>query len=410
MIGRLVAVVALAATVVIVAFAIIFTYGSSPVALLWIPAGCAAVIVAAGLLPGRNARSSRRRWVDGISAALLIGVVFGAAAWVNGWLARRPAATADPAMAADGYVATRDGAIFYHQSAPAGTDRPVLLVLHGGPGSGSVSLRAALADDLDAPFRTIYFDQRDVGRSTPAMSFSIDDYLDDIERLRLGLKVDSWFLFGVSWGAALADEYALRHPQAVRGVVTWGGLVANEPVSRSLLRELQAFYTANSDAGGVAWAGQLSAQRSPFTRVQSLRIMNAVNRARLKTVRSREAEVESVVAGRTRAVREWGYRAGETGTSLWATAATFMQVRLEAYDFRPQLPQLRMPYLFLAGERDPLLKWSGVAEQARTMRDARLERIPDCGHTLDRPHAIAGAIVAFVRTASVDAELDATRR
>jgi pimeloyl-ACP methyl ester carboxylesterase len=277
-----------------------------------------------------------------------------------------------------------------------------LLILHGGPGSGSVSLRAALEEPLASSLRTIFFDQRSVGRSSAVSSFTLDDYLDDMERVRRALNVDSWYLFGVSWGAALANEYAVRHPNRVRGVITWGGLVANQPVTRSMVKQLRLFYAANADRRGTAWCRELEEQTSPYTRLQTVRVMNAVNRAGLKTVLPEESATAAVVAARDLAVRRWGYTASQTGTGLWATVATYMQERLETYDFRPRLPALTMPYLLLAGAHDPLLRDAGVADYARATPHATAKWILDSGHTLDRADVIASEIVGFVSAHSAE--------
>lgn len=394
--GRLVGVLALAGAVSALTFLAVFLQGVSPEALAWRPALGAIAILSIGLLADWSRKGARRRIIDGVLTAMLVSAVIGAAGWLGGWFARPPIETPMAALASDGYVATRDGVIFFHQSAATGSDRPVLLVLHGGPGSGSVLLRAALGEQLESSFRTVFFDQRGVGRSSAVTSFSIDDYLDDIERLRRTLKIDSWYLFGVSWGAALANEYAVRNPERVRGVVTWGGLVANQPVTRSLLKALSTFYAATGNRVGMTWSRALETQVSPYTRLQTVRVMNAVNRARLKTVLPREREIEIVLAARDLAVRRWGYGSRDTGGSLWATAATFMQARLEAYDFAPRLRELTMPYLFMMGEQDPLLKAVDVDGYVRSMPRAAVRRIPGSGHTLDRPEATAAAIIDFV--------------
>ena len=210
------------------------------------------------------------------------------------------------------------------------------------------------------------------------------------------MKVERWFLFGVSWGAALAAEYALRYPERTRGVVTWGGLIANEPITHSMLEQMTAFYARNGDTESANWSRSLTTQSTPFTRLQTLRIMNALNRTRLKSVVSRDEENRRVLAARDRAVRQWGYRVDETGTSLWATLGTFMQASLETYDLRPRLPALSAPFLALVGERDPLLASAGVDQVVASMPHGDLRRLPDLAHTVDRPQVIAGAVVAFV--------------
>ena len=56
-------------------------------------------------------------------------------------------------------------------------------------------------------YRAILFDQRGCGQSRPFASIehnTTDHLVADIERIRLKLGIDSWIVFGGSWGATLS--------------------------------------------------------------------------------------------------------------------------------------------------------------------------------------------------------------
>ena len=105
--------------------------------------------------------------------------------------------------------------------------KPVL-VLHGGPGSGS-SPRVRRFFDPEA-YRIVLFDQRGCGRSWPHASDAAVDLsvnttphlLGDIELLRRHLEVDRWLLFGHSWGTTLALAYAQANPARVVALILVG--------------------------------------------------------------------------------------------------------------------------------------------------------------------------------------------
>ncbi|ORT57987.1 prolyl aminopeptidase [Streptomyces sp. CB03238] len=105
---------------------------------------------------------------------------------------------------------------------PAGTPA---LVVHGGPGSGCRPGAVRLFDP--ARYRVVLFDQRGCGRSTPHASDPATDMgvnttghlIADMERLREHLGVDSWLLFGGSWGSTLILAYAQRHPERVARIL-----------------------------------------------------------------------------------------------------------------------------------------------------------------------------------------------
>jgi proline iminopeptidase len=95
--------------------------------------------------------------------------------------------------------------------------------LHGGPGGGSAPDHRRYFDP--AFYRIIVYDQRGAGQSTPAAELTdntTQHLLDDLERLRLHLRVERWLLFGGSWGSTLALAYAQSHPERVLGLVLRG--------------------------------------------------------------------------------------------------------------------------------------------------------------------------------------------
>ena len=100
--------------------------------------------------------------------------------------------------------------------------KPVLF-LHGGPGAGiSTTHRRLFNPDR---FHCVLFDQRGCGRSTPhgeTAQNTTQDLIADIEALRVHLGIDSWLLFGGSWGSTLALAYAIAHPERVTGLVLRG--------------------------------------------------------------------------------------------------------------------------------------------------------------------------------------------
>ncbi len=92
--------------------------------------------------------------------------------------------------------------------------------LHGGPGGGFQPGNMALFDP--ARYRTVFFDQRGAGRSTPRGGLRANTtahLIADMERLRVHFGIEKWLVVGGSWGATLALAYALAHPDRVSGLV-----------------------------------------------------------------------------------------------------------------------------------------------------------------------------------------------
>jgi len=103
-----------------------------------------------------------------------------------------------------------------------------IIVFHGGPGAKSKP-RHTEAFDL-AAHRVITFDQRGCGESTPLGELEDNNThktLEDTERIREALGIDTWFVSGSSWGSTLALLYAVKHPDKARGLLISGVWLAD---------------------------------------------------------------------------------------------------------------------------------------------------------------------------------------
>jgi 3-oxoadipate enol-lactonase len=95
-----------------------------------------------------------------------------------------------------------------------GEGEPLLLVM--GLATDSVAWIPQL-QPFSARYRTITFDNRDVGRSSQASAeYEIADMARDTLALADGLELDSFHLLGLSMGGAIAQELALSAPERVR--------------------------------------------------------------------------------------------------------------------------------------------------------------------------------------------------
>lgn len=127
----------------------------------------------------------------------------------------------------DGLLEVGDAQRIYWMQSGNPEGAPVL-ILHGGPGSASSAGTRRYFDPHY--YRIIQFDQRGCGNSLPHASEPAVDLsanttwhtIADIELLRLRLGVESWIVFGNSWGCTLALAYAETHPQRVESLLLVG--------------------------------------------------------------------------------------------------------------------------------------------------------------------------------------------
>jgi proline iminopeptidase len=123
-----------------------------------------------------------------------------------------------------GMLDVGDGNLIYWETSGTPEGKPAV-VLHGGPGSGSLPVLRRYFDP--AAYRIVLFDQRGCGRSTPHASDPAVDLstntthhlIADIECLRRYLGIDRWLVFGGSWGSTLGLAYAEHHPDHVSEII-----------------------------------------------------------------------------------------------------------------------------------------------------------------------------------------------
>jgi proline iminopeptidase len=100
---------------------------------------------------------------------------------------------------------------------------PLLIVLHGGPGSDYRYLLNCTAFAVQG-YHVVFYDQRGSGLSKrhPKSSYSIQLMLDDLSGVITHYKkspAQKVFLLGHSWGAMLATAYIDKYPAAISGVI-----------------------------------------------------------------------------------------------------------------------------------------------------------------------------------------------
>lgn len=123
---------------------------------------------------------------------------------------------------ASGHLDVGDGHLVYWERVGTPGGKPAVF-LHGGPGGGCSAQHRRLFDPKR--YDVLLFDQRGCGRSKPHANLEANTtwhLVADIERLRQMTGVESWLVFGGSWGSTLALAYAQTHPERVSALILRG--------------------------------------------------------------------------------------------------------------------------------------------------------------------------------------------
>jgi proline iminopeptidase len=95
-----------------------------------------------------------------------------------------------------------------------------LVLLHGGPGATHNEFHPHFSQAADFA-HVIYYDQRGCGQSDyeSGSGYCVDQATDDLDHLRAALGIDQWVVLGHSYGGLLAQCYAMKYPENLKGLV-----------------------------------------------------------------------------------------------------------------------------------------------------------------------------------------------
>lgn len=125
---------------------------------------------------------------------------------------------------------------------------PVLLFLHGGPGSPMIPVARQFEGSLARHFVVVHWDQRGAGKSfslgIPRDSMTRERFAADaielVERLRARFGVERIFLAGSSWGTVLGADVVARRPDLFYAFIAMGTVVhgpRGEAISYATVQE-----------------------------------------------------------------------------------------------------------------------------------------------------------------------------
>src|SRR4051812_21416568 len=163
----------------------------------------------------------------------------------------------DPDLPAIDLAGTR-----FHAEAFGNPDAPVLLVLHGGPGSDYRSLLPlkALADD---GYRVVFWDQRGAGLSArhDASEITFDVYLEDLRLVIEHYAPHQPVVFiGHSWGAmyatAFIDHYGDYNGRIKGAILSEPGAFTEKQLEKFIDRLQGSLSFTSEQLNDAFWASQ----------------------------------------------------------------------------------------------------------------------------------------------------------
>ncbi|WP_426434621.1 alpha/beta fold hydrolase [Bradyrhizobium genosp. P] len=238
---------------------------------------------------------------------------------------------------------------------------PPLLLLHGA--EADHSMFDALAPLLAPRFTVIAYDQRDSGGTqNPASPYGFDDLADDAAALIAALGHPRAHVFGTSFGGAIAQVLAARHPERVDRLILSSTFRVGVPLSSINPEGFPRFAELRS--------------RLPETLHEF---------AEYFFPRDHIADHPEVLAVFTENRRDAGQR---------QRRAAVLQKPIAV-----DLSAIAAATLVTVGAEDRLIPPAHTLALAKDIRDARTVVIPGTGHvgTIQNPLAVATAVQAFLQ-------------
>ncbi len=245
-----------------------------------------------------------------------------------------------------------------------------LLILHGGPALSHEYLFPGLAPLTDT-VKVVFFDQRGCGRSSKPKDgrYDMATMAADVEGVRRSMRLGRVNLLGFSFGGMLAQEYALRYPEALRRLVIAGAGPSGADINRRLREVKAAAPAATREA-----IDRLEA-RGPFTGDAY-----PAEYAKIADEAYRPFSFHTLTAPPPEVADSLGHIAFDVYKILWGDRGEFEVTGvLRDWDRLEDLSRISVPTLLLIGRYD-LTPVSTAEDMNRRIPRSKLVVFEDSGH------------------------------
>lgn len=249
---------------------------------------------------------------------------------------------------------------------PAGATmavRPVLVLLHGGPGADHSLFRPEFSAMTDSA-QLVYLDQRGSGRSErgdPA-KWTWRQWADDVAEFCRQLGISRPILVGASSGGLVAMHCAIRHPGLV------AGLVLDSPlgVPTTLDETVSVFGQRGGPAAAGAALRYLSGEMSPQVERDWAELCMPLYGSGTEGDRDLAERLSRCLLNDD---VQRHFRQGGCGPTELTAA---------------ELQAITCPTLVLAGQDDPVSPAAAAQRLTAAIRHARIRVFPGVGHGVCR--------------------------
>ena len=280
----------------------------------------------------------------------------------------------------EGFVNVTGGKIWYRVTGH-GTQTPILM-LHGGPGTPSYYLNPL--SPLGKDRKVITFDQLGCGRSdaiTDTTLMTIDNFIEQVNKLLTALQIDQVHLYGHSWGTMLGMDYYLKYPQKVKSLI-----LASPCLSVDLWEsDADSLISTLTDSVQIILHDNIKGvPQDSATLAKAVAVYSNSFYTR-KTPISGDIDSTNLATG-------WNVY-----NYMWGSNEFFALGTLRNYDRTQELPSIKVPTLYTCGDFDSATPKTVKYYQSLTP-NSKLVVFKNAGHNTmhDKPEDNIRAISEFL--------------
>ena len=210
-----------------------------------------------------------------------------------------------------------------------------------------------LFQELAKKYHFIRYDERGNGLSDWSVkNISFDAFAKDLETIITVTKLDKFALLGISQGASVAIDYAIKYPEKVSHLILFGGYSAGWRINANEeeIKQREAIITLTS----LGWGQDNPAYRQIF----SSTFLPSANKEEL----------------------DW-FNEFQRSTTSPENAARFLSV-FGDIDVRHHLPNIKVPTLIIHSQNDQRISIESAREMAAMIPNAEFVSLHSDGHLL----------------------------
>jgi pimeloyl-ACP methyl ester carboxylesterase len=212
--------------------------------------------------------------------------------------------------------------------------KPLLLLLHGGPGGSLMNKTDQMTGRLQEHFVVVQWDQRETGETLKLnkspkplrLQMFFDDTHDLIDSLLKRFHQPKLYLIGYSWGTGLGFYIAEKYPQLLYAYISVSSVIdqrRSDSISLAMLKETM----------GNKARKELSQVQIPFQNAEQLYLHR-------KWLYKHDGQIFVSLSLRKSTVESWA----ATWFNVWSQSCDVNRIE--------SLPVVNCPIYFFAGEKD----------------------------------------------------------